>query len=90
MLFGLMWLTCVVSSRAWMYGLGLLLGGILGNERELIAVGHVTDFIPFPPAGYSSPADFFLVAAAVLIGVGVPGEIASRRRARQQRPAAAP
>ena len=69
------WLTHLARSRGSMVGLGLLLGAWLGNSGELIALGRVTDFIPFPPGHLSSPADFCLDAGLVLLAVGVPWDI---------------
>ncbi|MGZ0711038.1 signal peptidase II (plasmid) [Coraliomargarita sp. W4R53] len=66
-----------VRSRLWAVGLGLLLGGVLGNLTDRLlrepgfGVGHVIDFINTPwmmPAIYNV-ADMFIVT--MMIGVAV-------------------
>lgn len=78
----IVWLAATrVSSRLWAVGLGLLLGGVLGNLTDRLirepgfAVGHVIDFINtpwmwlgFPPAIYNI-ADIFIVS--MMIGVAI-------------------
>ena len=66
-----------VQSRLWAVGLGLLLGGVLGNLTDRVLrepgfpVGHVIDFINTPwmmPAIYNV-ADIFIVS--MMIGVAL-------------------
>ena len=51
---------------AW--GLGLILGGALGNLLERLVFGHVTDFISLHWAGWYFPT-FNLADTAITIGV---------------------
>lgn len=85
---GIVWLAATrIRSRLWAVGLGLLLGGVLGNltDRMLrepgFPVGHVIDFINTPwmmPAIYNV-ADIFIVsmmigvALLVVVGLGFDG-----------------
>jgi signal peptidase II len=84
----IVWLAATrVTSKLWAVGLGLLLGGVLGNLTDRLlrepgfAVGHVIDFINTPwmmPAIYNV-ADIFIVsmmigvAILVLVGLGFDG-----------------
>jgi lipoprotein signal peptidase len=65
-----------------MVGLGLFLGGVLGNLGELAAFGRVTDFIPFPPGWHAAPADLFTLSGYALFSAGILGDL---RRARERR-----
>ncbi|WP_372595277.1 signal peptidase II [Actinotalea sp.] len=62
-----------LGSAAWAVGLGLLLGGALGNLVDRLfrppgfAVGHVVDFIAYGQVFIGNVADIAIVAAAVLI-----------------------
>ncbi|WP_461471420.1 signal peptidase II [Microbacterium sp. HJ5] len=95
------WLAATrVKSRLWAVGLGLLLGGVLGNLTDRLfrepgfGVGHVIDFINTPwmmPAIYNI-ADIFIVsmmigvALLVLVGLHLDGS----REPRKGEAAAAP
>jgi signal peptidase II len=90
------WLAATrVRSRLWAVGLGLLLGGVLGNLTDRVLrepgfpVGHVIDFINTPwmmPAIYNI-ADIFIVsmmigiALLVLVGLGLDGTREVRKAA---------
>lgn len=56
-----------VSSRWTGCGLGLILGGALGNLLDRVRAGRVVDFLDFHLAGYHWPA-FNLADSAVVIG----------------------
>lgn len=84
MILGLPLLTHFASSRASMLGLGLTLGALLGNSGEMVAVGYVTDFIPFPPGWLCSPADLCLDAGLILLLLGLYLDAAQRVRARRK------
>ena len=74
-----------LGSRGWAVGLGLMLGGALGNLLDRLlrepgfAVGHVVDFIAYLDWFVGNVADIAIVAAAVLVvllslrGIGVDG-----------------
>ena len=74
-----------LGSRGWAVGLGLLLGGALGNLVDRLfrepgfARGHVVDFIAYGELFVGNVADIAIVAAAGLIvllslrGIGVDG-----------------
>jgi len=65
LVFYLLWLG--VSSRWTGWGLGLILGGALGNLLDRVRAGRVVDFLDFHLAGYHWPA-FNLADSAVVIG----------------------
>ena len=62
-----------LGSTTWAVGLGLLLGGALGNLIDRLfrppgfAVGHVVDFIAYGQVFIGNVADIAIVVAAVLI-----------------------
>lgn len=74
-----------LGSRGWAVGLGLLLGGALGNlvdrlfREPGVGRGHVVDFIAYADWFVGNVADIAIVAAGVIIvvqslrGVGVDG-----------------
>lgn len=51
-------------------GLGLVLGGALGNLVDRVRLGHVVDFLDFYHAGWHWPA-FNLADSAICVGVGL-------------------
>lgn len=102
---GIVWLTATrIRSRLWAVGLGLLLGGVLGNLTDRLfrapgfPVGHVIDFINTPwmmPAIYNV-ADIFIVsmmigvAILVVAGLGFDGTRERRRNTSDDAAAGAP
>ncbi|MGH9789431.1 MAG: signal peptidase II [Candidatus Acidiferrales bacterium] len=56
-----------VSSRWTGWGLGLILGGALGNLLDRVRAGQVMDFLDFQLGGYHWPA-FNLADSAVVVG----------------------
>ncbi|MCI0403678.1 MAG: signal peptidase II [Acidobacteria bacterium] len=56
-----------VSSRPTGWGLGLILGGALGNLLDRVRAGQVVDFLDFHFGGYHWPA-FNLADSAVVLG----------------------
>ncbi len=74
-----------LGSRAWAIGLGLLLGGALGNlvDRAVrppgIGQGHVVDFIAYGNWFIGNVADIAIVVAAfaivalTMVGIGIDG-----------------
>ena len=81
-----------LGSRGWAVGLGLMLGGALGNLLDRLlrepgfAVGEVVDFIAYFDWFVGNVADIAIVGAAVLIvllsvrGIGVDGARVSDER----------
>jgi signal peptidase II len=75
------------EDRLFCFGLGLILGGAIGNLWDRIALGHVVDFVLLHAYGYHFPAfnvadSAITVGAALLIWDGVFG---ARRRDAQRR-----
>jgi signal peptidase II len=82
-----------VGDRLWAFGLGCLLGGVLGNLTDRIfrepgfLRGHVIDFLQLPRFPVFNVADICInVAAGVIIlqavrGVSLSGERAAPRKA---------
>ena len=58
------------QSRLLGAGLGLILGGALGNVLDRLRHGGVTDFLDFHFAGYHWPA-FNLADSAIFLGVAL-------------------
>ena len=56
-----------VRSRWTGWGLGLILGGALGNLLDRVRAGRVVDFLDFHLGGYHWPA-FNLADGAVVVG----------------------
>jgi signal peptidase II len=78
---GLVALGCVIVTvlSVWLWrsqntgfnvGLGLLIGGALGNIVDRVRFGAVTDFLDFHVAGYHWPA-FNVADVAVVFGVAI-------------------
>ena len=57
------------SNRWDVAGLGLVLGGALGNITDRVRFGHVVDFIDFHIGGFRPFLVFNLADAAITIGV---------------------
>lgn len=80
-----------LHSRAWAVGLGLLIGGALGNLTDRFfrapgaGRGHVVDFLELPHWPIFNVADICVVTAACLIallsirGIAIDGSRADRR-----------
>jgi len=65
----LIWLA--KAPRRWLAaGIGLLIGGAIGNVVDRIRFGAVTDFLDFHLAGYHWPA-FNLADSAITVGVAL-------------------
>lgn len=64
------WL-CLLKPRQWVLalGLGLILGGAIGNLWDRVALGHVVDFISVHWRGWYFPA-FNLADSAITVGAG--------------------
>ena len=70
------------EDRLTIVGLGLVIGGALGNVIDRIRFGAVIDFLDFHLAGYHWPA-FNLADTAIVVGAGlmlVDGLLAPRRQ----------
>ncbi|MHA7270370.1 signal peptidase II [Arthrobacter sp. HLT1-20] len=82
-----------ISSLWWAIGLGLVLGGALGNLTDRLfrppsfGMGHVVDFISFPNFAIFNMADMGVVGGVIviciltLLGIGLDG---SRNTAEQE------
>jgi signal peptidase II len=75
------------DERLFCFGLGLILGGAIGNLWDRVVLGHVVDFVLLHAGGYHFPAfnvadSAITVGAALLIWDGVFG---ARRRAGERR-----
>ncbi len=67
---GLLWWLRRADQQLTGIGLGLVIGGALGNVIDRIRFGAVVDFLDFHVAGYHWPA-FNVADAAICIGAGL-------------------
>ena len=58
------------GKRLFCAGLGLILGGALGNLWDRVVWGHVVDFLDFYAAGWHWPA-FNVADSAITVGAGL-------------------
>jgi signal peptidase II len=58
------------SKKLFCGGLGLILGGALGNLYDRIAYGQVVDFLDFHAMGWHYPA-FNVADSAITVGAGI-------------------
>lgn len=71
----ILWNARRLGSTAWAWGLGLLLGGAVGNLTDRLirppefGRGHVVDFFQLPNFPIFNVADIGITSAAVLIGI---------------------
>lgn len=65
---GLLWRDSVSRPAGW--GLGLILGGAVGNLLDRLRGGSVVDFLDFHLGPYHWPA-FNLADSAIVVGVGL-------------------
>lgn len=80
------WFIFYASTPLLRLGIGLWFGGALGNLGELAALGHVTNFIPFPARYVASPADLCIAAGYAIFAIGLwKGVDGARRRKREKR-----
>ena len=68
--FGLLYWLRQVEGWVTLTGIGLVIGGALGNVIDRIRFGAVVDFLDFHIAGYHWPA-FNVADAAICIGAGL-------------------
>lgn len=68
------------------WGIGLLLGGILGNLIDRIFIGYITDFVLIDPLPVFNLADIAVYAGVILLAAGV--LLDGRRKSRQELPVA--
>jgi len=69
-IFGLLWWLTKVDNLIMGCGLGLILGGAVGNLIDRLRFGAVVDFLDFYLAGYHWPT-FNIADCAVIVGVGL-------------------
>jgi len=62
------YMTSFKNTKLNTYGLGLLMGGIIGNLADRILFGHVKDFLNFYIIGYDFPI-FNIADIGIVIGV---------------------
>jgi signal peptidase II len=57
------------------YGLGFLMGGIIGNLADRLLFGYVKDFLNFYIIGYDYPvfniADIFIVTGVIMLIISI-------------------
>ena len=69
-IFGLLWWLTKVNNLIMGCGIGLILGGAIGNLIDRLRFGAVVDFLDFYLAGYHWPT-FNIADCAVTVGVGL-------------------
>ena len=62
--------TASKGDRFFIWGLGLILGGALGNLIDRLRYGHVVDFLDFHALGWHWPA-FNAADSAITLGAGL-------------------
>jgi len=67
---GLVWWLWCIRLRAEAVGLGLVIGGALGNVLDRVRLGAVTDFVDVHHGGWHWPA-FNLADVSIVFGVGL-------------------
>ena len=77
-----------ISRQNWpaRWGMGLLLGGILGNLIDRILLGYITDFVLIDPLPVFNLADIAVYTGVILLIAGV--LLDGRRKHRQELPVA--
>ena len=77
-----------IPRRNWpaRWGMGLLLGGILGNLIDRIFLGYITDFVLIDPLPVFNLADIAVYAGVILLAAGL--LLDGRRKSRQELPVA--
>jgi len=77
-----------ISHQNWpaRWGMGLLLGGILGNLIDRILLGYITDFVLIDPLPVFNLADIAVYVGVILLIAGV--LLDGRRKSRQELPTA--
>jgi signal peptidase II len=75
------------DERLFCAGLGLILGGAIGNLWDRVVLGHVVDFVLLHAGGYHFPA-FNVADSAITVGAALliwDGLFGARRRADERR-----
>jgi signal peptidase II len=75
------------DERLFCTGLGLILGGAIGNLWDRVVLGHVVDFVLLHAGGYHFPA-FNVADSAITVGAALlvwDGLFGARRRAGERR-----
>lgn len=87
-----LWFSRRLQSKLWAVGLGLLLGGVIGNLSDRVfrepgfLRGHVVDFFELPHWPVFNVADMCINVAGVIIviqavrGIGVSGQRAAHKQ----------
>ena len=66
----LLWTLRDAKTRLMMVGIGLIVGGAIGNIADRLHYGAVVDFLDFHAAGYHFPT-FNVADSCITIGVGL-------------------
>ena len=66
---GIIWMSRRLVSPWWAVGLGMILGGALGNIRDRVVYGHVIDYADFHLGSWRPFLVFNLADAAITLGV---------------------